>query len=197
MRKEMVDVLRQPRLLLTLVIGPFLIMAAFGFGYRHEPAPMNTLFVAPADSPFVDQVKSYADQLGPEVKFAGVTSDSAAAQRRLAKGDVDLVVTFPSDPLATVLKGEQAPIEIRHTRLDPIEQSMITFASQLSIDQINGRILSEIVHSGQGLTRPAKELFAAADAAVSKVDAALGSGDADADEGCDVGAGRSEHTDCR
>ena len=29
-RKEAVDILRQPRLLLTLVLGPFLIMAVFG-----------------------------------------------------------------------------------------------------------------------------------------------------------------------
>jgi ABC-2 type transport system permease protein len=99
MRKESLDVLRQPRLLLTLVIGPFLIMAAFGLGYRDTPEPMRTLFVAPDGSPFIDQVETYADDLGSYVDYAGVTSDADAADRRLATGDVDLVVTFPDDAL--------------------------------------------------------------------------------------------------
>ena len=42
-RKESLEIIRQPRLLLTLVFGPFLIMAVFGLGYRDTPDPMKTI----------------------------------------------------------------------------------------------------------------------------------------------------------
>jgi len=54
LRKEAIDVVHQPRLLLTLVIGPFAILAVFGIGYRDTPKPMRTLFVAPPGSPLLE-----------------------------------------------------------------------------------------------------------------------------------------------
>jgi ABC-2 type transport system permease protein len=177
MRKETLDVVRQPRLLLTLVIGPFLVMAAFGVGYRDTPTPMRTLFVAPEGSPFIDQVESYADDLGSYVEYAGVSTDANDAEQQLMAGNVDLLVTFPDDPLDAVLHGDQAPIVVEHTRLDPVERTAITFASRLAIDQINGEILASIVEGGQGLTRPAKDIFSQADEASSRIPDALDRGD--------------------
>src|SRR3954451_8135073 len=83
-RKEVVEVVRQPRLLLTLVIGPFLIMAVFGIGYRDTTQKMRTLFVVPKGSPLVHQVDTYARQLSEFVSYRGLTSDRALARRRLA-----------------------------------------------------------------------------------------------------------------
>lgn len=177
MRKETLDVLRQPRLLLTLVFGPFLIMAAFGMGYKDTPQAMRTLFVAPAGSPFLDRVETYADDLGSYVEYAGATSDAANARRQLTRGDVDLLVTFPDDPLTEVLSGERAAVLVQHTRLDPIEQTAITFASRIAINQINGEILAAIVEGGQALTRPAEEIFAAANVATTDFETAIDRGD--------------------
>jgi ABC-2 type transport system permease protein len=177
LRKETLDVVRQPRMLLTMVFGPFLIMAIFGLGYRDEPKPMRTLFVAPAGSPFIERVQGYAGQIGDYVEYAGVTSDAASAERQLMHGDVDLVVTFPDDPLATVLQGERAPIVVQHTRLDPIERTAIAFASRLAVDQINSEVLASVVGEGQSLTRPAQDVFATADQAAAAFDDAVGRGD--------------------
>jgi len=44
---EIVEILRQPRLVLTLVLGPFLILLLFGIGYRNEARPLRTMFVVP------------------------------------------------------------------------------------------------------------------------------------------------------
>lgn len=173
LRKEAVDVLRQPRLLLTMVIGPFLIMAAFGLGYRDTPERMRTLFVAPEGSPLLDQVESYADDIGSYVDYEGVTTDATMARNRLLDGEVDLLVMFPDRPLDTVLDGDRAAVTVVHTRLDPIEQTAINFASQLGIAQINGQILATIVAGGQDMAEPAEEVFAAADDAVTALDEAL------------------------
>jgi ABC-2 type transport system permease protein len=176
-RKEALEILRQPRLLLTLVFGPFLIMAVFGLGYRDTPDPMRTIFVAPKDSPMLEQAQTYAKDAGPFVALMGVTSDATAARQRLMDGDVDLVVSFPDDPLSTVLAGQQATIRVIHTRLDPIQRTAISFASRLAIDQINGQILAQIVEGGQGLARPASEAFSLATGAISSLDRAITSQD--------------------
>ncbi|RPI11642.1 MAG: ABC transporter permease [Actinobacteria bacterium] len=176
-RKEAIDILRQPRLLLTLVLGPFLIMAVFGLGYRDTPERMRTVFVAPSGSPLLDEAEKYADDTGPYVEFVGVSNDAAEVRRRLVEGEIDLIVSFPDDPLSTVLDGEQASITVIHTRLDPIERTAIDFASRLAIDEINGQILAEIVEGGQGLARPAAEAFSIANTAISTLDESLSTQD--------------------
>ena len=177
LKKEAVDVLHQPRLLLTLVIGPFLIMAVFGIGYRDSPDPLRTQFVVPADSPLADQIDGYADEISTFVDYRGVSSDLEAARRQLFDGDIDLIVTFPDDPLQTVLDGEQAPITVVHTRLDPIERTAISFASRLAVDQINGQILASIVRGGQDAALTAADAISTASDAAARLDDALDSGD--------------------
>jgi ABC-2 type transport system permease protein len=145
--------------LLTLVIGPFLIMALFGLGYRNEPAKLRTLFVAPAGSPLLDKVEGYAAEIDNFVEYEGATSDAAAAREQLLDDEVDLIVSFPDDPLGTVLAGERAQVTVIHSRLDPIEQTAIDFASRIGIDEINGQILASIVEGGQALSEPVTDVF--------------------------------------
>jgi len=47
-RKEIVTVLRQPRLVFSLILGPFIILLLFGIGYRETPRTLRTLFVVAA-----------------------------------------------------------------------------------------------------------------------------------------------------
>ncbi|MEO6122812.1 MAG: ABC transporter permease [Ilumatobacteraceae bacterium] len=178
LKKEAVDVLHQPRLLLTLVIGPFLIMAIFGIGYRDTPDPFRTLFVVPADSPLNGQIDQYADEVSTFVDYRGVSSDLGDARNQLLAGKIDLIVTFPDDPLASVFAGERAPITVIHTRLDPIERTAISFASRLAVDQINGQVLATIVAGGQDLVAPAADAIANVAAAADSIDVALDAGDA-------------------
>jgi ABC-2 type transport system permease protein len=191
--KETIDVGRQPRLVLMLVVGPFLILLAFGLGYRRSPDPYRTLFVTPPGTPFASRVQGYAQELGKYVRFAGTTEDATAAESRLRRGDVDVVVEFPADPLGTVLSGHQAPVAVLHTRLDPVEQTAIDFASRLAVDQINSQILAGIVTEGQQVARPLGDVFGAATTAVSAVDTAVAASDqngavqAAKDLGADVG----------
>jgi ABC-2 type transport system permease protein len=178
LRKESIDVLHQPRLLLTLVIGPFAIMAIFGIGYRDTPKPMRTLFVGPVGSPLLAHVQNYTKQLSFYVDFAGTTNDAAAAQRRLLAGDIDLIVSFPDDPLKTVAQNKQATITVTHTRLDPIEQTAITFASQLAVDRINSQVLATTVKAGKAYADPAVQVLAQADDALASLDKAINTRDA-------------------
>ena len=50
--KELREVLRRPGVLLSLILGPFLVMFLFGLGYSGYRAPFATEIVVPADSDF-------------------------------------------------------------------------------------------------------------------------------------------------
>ncbi|MCU1502297.1 MAG: putative multidrug transporter permease protein [Ilumatobacteraceae bacterium] len=178
MRKEITDAVHQPRLLITLVLGPFLIMGAFGLGYRETPKPLDAALVVPEASPLKSQIDTYTKHLGSYVHVVSVSSDAADASRRLQDGDVDVVVSFPADPMQDVLNGQQSQITIIHTRLDPIEQTAISFASSLGVDQMNSAVLAAIIGEGEQAAAPANDALAIADGATTKLQAAVKANDA-------------------
>jgi ABC-2 type transport system permease protein len=179
MRKEVADALRQPRLLVTLVLGPFLIMAAFGLGYRNSTTPLRTIFVISDDNPMKPQLDKYTEQLRSYVQFEGTTPDPAVANELLADGDIDVVVTFPADPMTDIAGGNQSKITIVHTRLDPVERTAISFASELAVNQINAGVLAAFIGAGQQAAQPFNDVLAVTDQSLQQLRAALQSGDAD------------------
>jgi len=180
MRKEIADAIRQPRLLVTLVLGPFLIMAAFGLGYRETPKPLRTLFVIAQDNPLRTQVDSYTKDIGDYVEVAGITSDETAAMQQLQDGKVDVVVSFPTAPLDDLAGGNQSKITIVHTRIDPVERTAISFASELAVDKINAGVLTKVIAAGQFAFKPLAEVLGTADEAMKKLSDAVNSGDQNA-----------------
>ncbi|HSD84874.1 MAG TPA: hypothetical protein VLG46_13490, partial [Anaerolineae bacterium] len=56
-RKEIVEILRQPRLVVTLILGPFLILLLVGLGYRSERPPLRTIFVMSEENPLKKSIE--------------------------------------------------------------------------------------------------------------------------------------------
>ena len=154
LRKELMAILRQPRLLLILVIGPFLVLALFAVGFDQERTVLDTTFVGPTDSLYESSIEDFSDELGRYVNFNGYTSDIVAAERSLAAGDTDLIVIFPTDPVASVLAGEQAEIKILHNKIDPIQQTTVEVSAQVAVQELNARLLQEVVGEAQRLLVP-------------------------------------------
>jgi ABC-2 type transport system permease protein len=153
-KKEALDVLRQPRLLLALVLGPFAILLMFGLGYRNDVRPFRTILVGDADAALTREMEASASRLGPLVELTAVETKESAARERLADGDVDAVVVLPTDPLGAVLEGQRATLRILHSRLDPVELTIIRFASQLAVAEVNAAVLASLVAGGQGTDLP-------------------------------------------
>ena len=177
MRKELVEIARQPRLLALLVVGPFALLLLFGAGYRDDDLRMRTVFVGPAGSFYEDAVADHEDELERFVRSEGFTDDLDAARARLADGDVDAVVVFPADPLDTVLAGEHAEIQVIHDKIDPIQQTAIEVAARLAVQEVNAQVVTAVVGSGQDALRPVDEVLAALTAAGSEVASAAAAGD--------------------
>ena len=90
--KELVEVIRRPGALVSLVLGPFVIMAVFGLGYNGERDPLETVVVIPPSSGLPTDVETYQALAGGGLHIQAVTADAAAAEAGLADGSTDVVV---------------------------------------------------------------------------------------------------------
>ncbi len=152
-RKEWVEILRQPRLILTLVFGPFLILFLFGIGYQNQARPVRALFVASPSNELRATIKQYATTLGPDLVFVGITSDPREAIDKLAKGQVDLVVVPPANIQGLIRNNEQAVFTLYQNEIDPAQVSYIKYLGQNYIDEVNRRVLSTFAQQAQTDTR--------------------------------------------
>ena len=152
-RKETVDVLRQPMLLLALVIGPFLILLAFGAGLRDADPQLRAVLVVQPDSDIRGQVEDFAQSQrdGERLLIEGVTSDEAAARLQLRSGEVDLVIVFPEDVAERIEANERSVISVYHDQIDPVEGPAIALFSRSAVDRINNRLLETVVEQFQEL----------------------------------------------
>ena len=147
--KELRDLMRRPGAILTLVLGPLLIMALFGIGYEGQRQAFDTLVVLPTGSPLPHDVAFYQKTPTPGVNVVGVTEDAAAAEARLARREVRLVVVVPSDYEAKFRAGQQATVTVLWNEIDPIEDNVAKVSTQMMLQELNRQIIEAA--AGEGL----------------------------------------------
>ncbi|HTE66447.1 MAG TPA: hypothetical protein VK736_09340, partial [Candidatus Binatia bacterium] len=118
--KELREVMRRPGVLASLILGPFLIMFVFGFGYRGAPDAFATEIVVPEGSA-LSQDPAFYEELAPgRLEVVGVTQSREEAEDRLRRNVIDLVVIAPADAEAELLAGRQATIQVIWNQIDPV-----------------------------------------------------------------------------
>lgn len=179
-RKELVEIGRQPKLILLLVVGPFLLLLLFGAGYKDTTVQLRTEFVGPAGSLYEDAVAEYADELGEYIEPSGFSGDREAAIRRLEDGEIDAVVVFPADAVDDILAGRRAKVEILHAKLDPIQQTAVNIASRLAVQEVNSRVLGSIAGDAQSALAPVDGAASSLDEQAAALSAAAAADDTSA-----------------
>src|SRR5689334_9477820 len=102
MSKELTEILRQPKLILTLVLGPFLLMFLFGLGYPNQNRSLRTTFVAEDPSSLQGDMTVFTQSLSPSIVSGNVENNKELALAKLALNQTDLVIVIPKDPFGTV-----------------------------------------------------------------------------------------------
>lgn len=148
--KELVSVMRRPGALISLVLGPFLIMALFGAGYSGFRRPLDTIVVIPEGSGLPTDVATYGDLSGEGMKVVEVTADEAAASARLAREEVDVVLVAPTDAEERFRNGEQTVIGVRVNLVDPAQQGYAIFLARGLEAAINRQIIERVAGEGVG-----------------------------------------------
>jgi ABC-2 type transport system permease protein len=140
--KEFHDVRRQPRLLVSLVGGPLLVLAAFGATFRNANPYVTSVLVWPQEGiPGISQEEA-VKFIGSNFPVAKVTGDEAEAMRMLEDGDVDVVQIIPSLDLMQGAEKTRPEIRVISKTIDPNAEAWIRSLAYGETNYINQRLLA-------------------------------------------------------
>jgi ABC-2 type transport system permease protein len=163
--KEFHDVRRQPRLLLSLVGGPLLVLAAFGATFRSANPFITTVLVWPANGvPGVEQ-ETVETFLGKNLTLLKTTSDRAEAMAMLDEGEVDVVQIVPDMTNWQPGSGERPTVEVFSRTIDPTAEAWIRSLAFAELNFINQTLLNQEAIAAQ---TTAKQMAGSLDGAKSQ-----------------------------
>jgi ABC-2 type transport system permease protein len=149
--KWLAEVLREPSLMLSLVLGPFLILFLFGAGTTVGGAPKpRTVVVAPAGQTGQNPMELLPQDVGDYLTIVDVVSDPQEAVNRLTRRDVDLVAVLPANPEQMLSQGQRAKIRIFTNEIDPLRDSYAQAYLYYQISTLNQTAIEEAVARAQG-----------------------------------------------
>ena len=153
--KEIIEALRRPGAVISLILGPFIIMALFGFGYSGEHRPLETTIVVPPSSGLPTDVAKYQELAGGGLHIIAVVPDRTGLDEALASGRLDVVIIAPDDPAASFRQGQQSVFEVKINVVDPIQTNYAGFLASNLQSAVNREILREAAETGKGFVADA------------------------------------------
>jgi ABC-2 type transport system permease protein len=140
MGKEVVEVLRRPRALVSVVAGPVLILGLFGIGYTGPPRLRAELVIPPGIGLPTDPA-SFGTIAGNRIAIAGVTQDPAQGRDVLHSGAADLLVIVPPDAKDRLAKGEQTVLDVEFDTVSPYRSFVARAAAEAIVAAVNREII--------------------------------------------------------
>ena len=147
--KEITEVLRRPGAVLSLVLGPFLILAVFGAGYQGYKKDLVAIVVVDPSSELPHEAEAYQSLGVRGVSVVEVTPDRAAAEARLRADQVDVVIVAPVDPIGEIEAGRQAELTVITNIADPVAVAYTGFIAETLASTVNREIYRIGAEEGQ------------------------------------------------
>jgi ABC-2 type transport system permease protein len=149
--KEILDVVQQPRLVATLIVGPFAILFVFGLGFIGKQGPVSAIVVVPPEAveglplDVEKQIVRYRSFL----PIRDVVDSREEAVERLMAGEVEMVVLLPTETYSVFLTGEQIVIEVLTNEYDPIRDQWLNYVGGFMATDLNEQLLAGAVKQGR------------------------------------------------
>jgi ABC-2 type transport system permease protein len=150
--KELREVIRRPGVLLSLVLGPFLIMLLFGLGYTGSRSPFRTEIVVPSDSPLPRDAEFYAELAPGRIEVVRVSEEQPEAEDRLRNRQIELMVVAPADAVEELRSGNQTEILVAWNQIDPVYDGLAQLAVATMVSELNAEIIRQAAAEGIELT---------------------------------------------
>lgn len=147
--KELTEIFRQPRLILTLVFGPFLIMFLFGLGYPEQNRQLRTTFVIEDPDSMPVDMDVFTQPVSPAIAVQKTETDPELALAKLALNETDLVIVVPPSAMETVESNQRAKFVIYHNEVDPFQIAYIQSVARIYVDDVNRSLLQTVTEQGQ------------------------------------------------
>jgi ABC-2 type transport system permease protein len=147
--KDVIETVRRPGALFSLILGPFLIMGLFGIGYSGQYRPLNAVLVVPTSSTLPRDLSFYQQFTGDSVTLVEVTDNADAARARLMRQEIDLIVIAPTDVEQNFRDGQQSVVGIEYNELDPVRDNYARFVAYRQVQELNRAIIEQAVSQGE------------------------------------------------
>ena len=166
--KELHEVLRQARLLLALVAGPFLILLLFGTSYRGEVVQQPTVLVLPTSTGLSTNVNDYVDAFQFPFTFAGIVRTPDEARALVKAGRASVIAVLPDDAWQRIQSGQHPLVTVTFDKVEPVRANYLTYYAYVEVNELNRRVLISIMDQARTqnpqATGPAAAGLCAADA---------------------------------
>lgn len=139
--KELSEVRRQPRLMITLVVGPFLVLLLFGLGYNVAQPPLNTVVVLPQQSGLRESTSTLKQQFPYPFVLKKITEDQRQAQQLVNTNQMDVAVIIPSNIEQQAIQGHRSQLKLYYKQADPVYGSWIPYFGQGLVANLNQQIV--------------------------------------------------------
>jgi ABC-2 type transport system permease protein len=146
--KELREVIRRPWVLLSLILGPFVIMFIFGLGYSGYRDPFATEIVIPDDTGLPSDPAYYEDLAPGRLDVVEVGSDTDAAEARLRDGEIDLLIVAPENASSELRAGRQTTIRVAWNEVDPVYDQLAGLATSILVSSLNAEIIERAAAEG-------------------------------------------------
>jgi ABC-2 type transport system permease protein len=155
-RKELFGALRQPRLILSLVLGPFLILALFGLGYQGS-SRYKTILVVPNQPGISTNVQDYNDVVRQTFQLTEVSKNEQDAVNKLNQGQVDVVIVVPANSLDEIYNGRNAKFPVYYRNLNPLQTNYIEYSTYVYASEFDKVILRQALTAAKPQTNQLQE----------------------------------------
>src|SRR5512146_2156397 len=105
--KEVSEVFRQPRLILSLILGPVLVLLLFGLGFTGGLPHFRIALIVPPSSVSQARLPELKSAILKDFTIVSTDNNRAAAEAGLRNGQVDIVEILPSGFAQNVQNGHQ------------------------------------------------------------------------------------------
>lgn len=146
--KEIREILRRPGVLMSLIVGPFVIMFIFGLGYSGYRDPFRTEIVIPPASSFPTDPAYYAELAPGRLDVLRVSDQVGPAELRLRAGEIDLLIVAPENASAELRAGRQTTIRVAWNEVDPVYHQLAGLATSILTSSLNAEIIEQAAEEG-------------------------------------------------
>jgi len=147
--KEVNELRRQPKLILSLLLGPFLILLLFGVGSQGERPKLRTALVVPQQSVDASQIDELKKAIGTNFTLVKADADQNGALAMLKAGQVDVVETLPANLEQNLLDGKQSQVDFKYNEINPLNEQWVQYLAYAQVNEINRTVQTQVVQQMQ------------------------------------------------
>jgi ABC-2 type transport system permease protein len=148
--KEVNEIRRQPKLILSLLLGPFLILLLFGVGYQGERPKLRTALVVPQQGIEPAQLESLKQAISANFTLVKTDSDLDGSLGLLQSGQIDVVETLPENLQQNLVDGKQSQVDFKYNEINPLNEQWIQYLAYAQVNEINRTVQTQAVQQMQG-----------------------------------------------